>query len=700
MQLASWGSAIAPTVLIMVALYVPGSIIAWLAGAGRRRCTGILAWAPLISLIVATASGLWCARLGMRWGWAVYGCTAAFAALLVFVVQSLIHRSPAFVLSAGRLPRSWAPVFGVLLAAVAIIGRLISAVPSPDQVMQNYDSIFHTNVVGHIVHSGQADMLHALPPVRDVYPIAFQQFAALGQLAVPSTTSPAAIMCAWIVFAACVNPISVLYVVRTVCGRHMLTDIMAPALAAMAGGFPFLLLDWGTLYSMFAAQCVMPVLFAATWQWAMHEWNHGGGRCAAGLGWIVTGMLAVSVAHFRVMMTFLLLALPLLIWWLITAARALKRRYGAHVMHVAVVAFTLIVLAILACGAVVFDRMYLRNNTRPIRDHLNGGQALPTDSMSSAIWRALSGTPIDSRAARMPVDWIVVALLAIAVLSIVLLAKKRTGTRRDGAILLCSYALLCFVVACCAGTHADWAKVVTALWYKDQRRPFAAWAMITIPIICLGCLTLCRWWRNRLHAKTANTANTADNGGTHDSRMRIVIGNLPRTVLLSLTCLCVLLSPQANTMAHAVGQTAQFAANGANNPMLSQDKYLLLKRLGDTVPEGELIVSDPWNGSGFALAIGGRDLYYPHLYMIWDHDHSYLGTHMDNIGNDDKVCSILNDQGLEWYLDMGEPYVSNDPQHQVFDGMQRFDAASSPLLEPMDSQGEATLYHIVGCSVR
>ncbi|RSX53336.1 hypothetical protein D2E26_1378 [Bifidobacterium dolichotidis] len=702
MQLASWESVLWPIVAMVAALYVPGALIAWLAGAaratqrshGRVNVLAVFAWAPLISFIIATASGLVCARLHVRWGWLAYGLSSLVVAVVVAAVRLLIHRSWACFRAQPsgqrRTLAASASVFGVLLAAASISGRLIHAVPSPDQIMQNYDSIFHTNLVAYIAQTGNADALHALPPVRETYPIAFQQFAALGKLIDPAITAPAALMGAWLICAALVYPISMLYMVRTICGNHMVTNFMAPALVAVAGGFPFLLLDWGTLYSMFAAQTVMPVLIAATWQWATRDWNRGAGPCITGIAWILVGILAVSAGHFRVIMSYILLMIPLLIWWLVKAGAELKRRRGARALHIAVAAFFTLVIAVFAAGVAVFCHMYLRNNTRPISDHLNGGQAMPTDTLGSALWRALSGTPIDSRAVRMPVDWIMVALLVLAVIAAYALPRKHSVLRRNMTLWLGSYALLSFIVMACAGTHADWAKVVTALWYKDQRRPFASWGIVAITLICIGTLAFCNWWHNRMLTQVSE--HTAP-------RSRQIMAHLPRTMLLIVTTVCVLFSPQANAMAQAVGQTAAFASNDQTHAMLTEDKYLLLKRLSQDVPQGEVIVSDPWNGSGFALAVGDREPYYAHLNMLWDEPHTYIASNMQNIATDPQVCTTLNEHDLYWYLDMGKPYVQNDPQHQVFEGMSSFDAKSSPYLHEVDRQGDAVLYRITGCAV-
>ncbi|MCI1791970.1 MAG: hypothetical protein LKI60_07955 [Bifidobacterium tibiigranuli] len=730
MELSTWQQALPLVVAVILAIYVPGTLIA--AAAGRRGTVELAALAPVVSLAIAGVGGVIAYPLGMRWEWWSYLMSCA---LVLVVVLSIAGRREAMRLmqrglrhaetanrasSAGsidsadsaqsgaatdmlqadsvrpaskrptpqtfaqccrevlRLCRFWLPACaGVALAALTVALRLMRAVPSPEQVTQNYDSVFHDNVVARIMLTGQASSLHALPPIREVYPIAFQQFAALGGSAVPGASATTAITAAWLVFAALIWPISMLYLVRVVCGRRVISDFLAPALSAVSAGFPFLLLDWGTLYSMFAAQVVAPVLLALLWQWCRHDWKAGKATALDGLGWVAVGVIAVSFCHFRVTLTVILLALPLLLVWLVQAAGAL-RRANAKAFRIALAVGVLAVVTVLAVGFKIFMNMYLRGNSRPISGHLNGGPALPTEDIPSAIKRFALGVPIDSTDQRMAMFW-PIAVLLIAAVVIALLARTQ-----ESLIMVASFALLGFVFVSCAGTHADWAKVVTALWYKDQRRLFAAWPIAALPLICWSLL----WLLDRASSALARRGST----GRQPS---LVLRSCALAVAAIIGLLACVANPQADGMQRAVGRTYAFAANGSDDPMLSRDEYLLLRRLGSHVGEGEGVISDPWNGSGFMLAIGRRTPYYAHLNMLWDYDHAYLALHLGNMKTDPQVCEIIQRNNLHWYLDMGGSYAPGDPQHAIFAGMRPVAGA----MQPVDHQGRATLYWITGCGM-
>ena len=684
MQLATWIDVIPMLLAIIGALFLPGGLI--VVACGRRSPMDVAALGPVVSVTVAGISGIVADWIGISWGWVTYVMSALIVLSTVVVIRSLAGGkwTASAVRPSGVSWRSWLPaVSGVCLSAVTTTVRLVSVVASPDQVTQNYDTVFHDNVVAHIIQTGQATSLHALEPIRDVYPIAFQQFAALGGLAVPSMTAPAAIICAWLVFAAVLWPIGILYLVRSICDVSPVTDFIAPVLAAVAGASPFLLLDWGTLYSMFAGQILLPVLLAVCWQWCLRDWSAGWHRCLGGLCWIVVAGLAVSLAHFRVVMTFCVVALPLVALWVYRFGKMLLNRHGKHFFLLFTGAFSVVVLTILSIGLVVFAKMYLVDSSRPISDRLNGDQALPTDTILGAIGRYLTGTAVDSNGTQLPTDWIIVILLLVGVIGTLICTR---GTNRAiGAVLVASFVLLGVIVVSCAGTHADWAKIVTALWYKDQRRPFSAWPVVSIPIICFGLRMIGTRWE--LHNRNKPQMNSP--------KLAAAIDNISRFVVCLLAAVSCIASPQMYGMMGTLSTVYAFADNESDAPMLSEDEYLLLKRLNEHVPADEMVISDPWNGSAFMLSVGGRTPFYAHLYMNWDYDHAYLASNFHNIDSDPEVCRIMERNNLHWYLDMGGSFTDpDDPQHVVFQGL----VPVPDALEAIDSQGRATLYRITACS--
>ncbi|NMN01824.1 DUF6541 family protein [Bifidobacterium panos] len=712
MQLATWLEVVPMMLVIAAGLYVPGALI--VAVAGGKSPLRVAALAPVASMAVAGVGGILVYQVHIRWGWVCYLLSALIVLMLIAAVRFAIarrrataeiagaettgtsetiktdsgtHSSPSRRLATSRSNpsqrrRDWKRLVpalaGVVIAAASVIVRLVHAMPSPDQITQTYDTVFHDNVVARIVQTGEASSLHALPPIRDVYPIAFQQFAALGKMAMPAATAPAAITCAWLVFAALVWPISILFLTREVCGDRVLPSFLAPVLAVCVAGGPFVLLDWGTLYSMYAGQTLLPVLLALAWRWCLKDWNRGARTCVSGLAWIAVAALAVSLAHFRVIMTFLLVAVPLALVWLWAVAQTLKRAKGVRAMRLVVVAFVAVVLVVFAAGCAVFARMYIFDSTRPISDHLNGGPAQPTENIPSAIARFLTGTPITSANQRLVTDWVVVVLLLVAVIGIITLA--RNTAKRNGLLLLAGFLLLGLVFVSCAGTHADWAKVLTALWYKDQRRPFSAWPMMAVPIICLGWQMLCDGIGARA-AKPSMKPSAA------------LASQAARLLAAALAVLVCAASPQMAGMMGSVANVTRFAANGQDTPMLTSDEYLLLKRLNKDVPADDEIIADPWNGSAFSLAVGNRTPYYAHLSMAWDQDHFYLANNLKNIDTDPQVCQILNRNDLKWYLSMGGPYVKGDPNQKMFDGLKVVEGA----MQEVDRQGDAALYRITAC---
>ena len=203
MQLDSWIDVLPMLAAIAAVLYVPGALI--VAATGQHRPLHIIALAVPVSMSIAGVGGVLASAMDVRWGWGFH----LAATLLVFAVVTAAralwryvrrnesrppvvgrrtaansadpvttnHTNRKFLPSAvTRGWRGWLPAAaGIIIAAAMVTARLIQAVPSPDQITQNYDTVFHDNVVARIVQTGEASSLHALPPIREVYPIAFQR---------------------------------------------------------------------------------------------------------------------------------------------------------------------------------------------------------------------------------------------------------------------------------------------------------------------------------------------------------------------------------------------------------------------------------------------------------------------------------------------------------------------------------------------
>ena len=553
--LMTWQQSWPLLLFIIAALYLPGCLL--VAALGSRKPIFVTALGPVVSIALAGIDGVLFQLFGISWNWRSYGLSAIVLIAIVLLARKLFNHfcnpdgagreSSTLAGNDGKTKLRLKPflpaVIGTAIAACNIGIRLMHAAPSPDQVTQNYDSVFHYNIVARIVLTGQASSLHALPPIREIYPIAFQEFAAMGAMAYRPATAVSAVTCTWLAFAALIWPVSMLFLVRTLLGRHAWSDLLTPVLASCCAGFPFLLLDWGTLYSMFAGQVILPVFVALTWAWCTHGWREGH-RSLAGLAWILLSVVAVSFCHFRVMMTGALLVLPVILSWLIRAGRQLAQT-NKHRFLVAAGVLTAGFLVLLAIGLKIFHNLYLHGPARKISDHLNGGPAQPTEDLPSAIVRFLLGQPIDSGNRRLPVYWPLALALILALIVLCL-----HHSRKD-MLLVSSFLLLGLVFVACAGTHADWAKILTALWYKDQRRLFSAWPVVAIPIMGMAL-------EHGIEALKRYTPQA-------EKMISMLIMMLAATVAV-LICT---VNPQLDSMEKTLGSTYTFAANTADAPMLS-----------------------------------------------------------------------------------------------------------------------------------
>ena len=691
MALSTWWQSLPVLATAIAFIYVPGLVLTLTLGV--RRTLDAAAFAPCVSAVVAGVAGIVFAPLGIGWSPTSYLLVATGLALCLIcgrILVSIIRRRSCaiwvpstdtdrhkrcaegkafgvFGLSPGSVRGVLPAVVGVIVAAGAVVWRLMAAIPSPERITENYDTVFHDNVVGRIILTGKATSLHALPGVRETYPIVFHQFAALAAEAVPGTAVSVAVTCVWIALAAVVWPISMLFLVRRIGGRSTVGDMLAPMLSAVAAGFPFILLEWGTLYAMFAGQSVLPVFLGLVWSWCIPDWRWERRMVIQRMSWIVLAMAAVSFLHFRVLMTGVLLALPAVVLWLGRSARVLWVR-NRRMLWIAVGCIVTIAGVLAVCGAMVFHTMYLRNDARPISGHLNGPAARATEDIPSALVRYLLIRPIDSRGVRLPVYWPLVVVFFLAVLGIVVLRD------RGGLILLASYVLLGLVFVSCAGSQDDWAKIVSALWYKDQRRPLSAWSVVGVPLICLAAVRFEKVLQVCVSRREIVTTTSA-------------------TIAFLFGILSCFVNPQMTALGNSLALTYSFATSDHNSVLLSENEYFLMKRVALHVPRDQMVVSDPWNGSGLLLGVGLRTPYYAHLHAQWDDNRRYVAEHFSDIDTDPRVCAILRSNKALWFLSMGESFRPGDVQHRMFESLRVVPGAMTPV----DRQGDAVLYRITAC---
>lgn len=708
----SWIAAAGAIGVAAALVLVPGLAV---AAAMRVRGLTALAVAGPLGYAVLGVSGMLFAAVHVRFGWWSPVATGALATVLVLVLRLLLERragrragrregaAPAARPQRIAVLDTWAAAAVLPVAAAALVSSIaigvlaFGAVPHPERISQTYDAVFHLNAAQSILQDGNGSALQLytlVHPTRtfSFYPAVWHDLvAATAQAAhVPVTVATNA---AWIATAGPVWSLGCAFLAATLFGRVGLRGVAAhrTAVAAAAAllasaftAFPYLLLDFGTLYPNGLAYTTLPVglaLVALALPWAATApWRPDGpaprGRVLVLLAaWAV----AAGVAHPRSIVGLLVLALPLAVAWFVgrmrmTAAAGPRGRRRARRTVLAVVVGVLVV----AAAATVFVYRYYDVASRPIADHLNGGPARAREQLWQALLQGLLSTSLISPSLDpLPIPLLLAAVVLVGLVALLL----RRGLRWPAV----AYLIVVVLYASAAGSDSDVAKVLTGLWDKDKFRIVALLPTLGVPVaawtVIGGAAELAQVLRRR--------------------RLR-VREPARRTLIAVAAALTVLVAVSAwagGTMSgtrQAIGHVFSLPSTNKHKLLLDADETELLSSVGRYVPAGQVIIDDPWNGTALAWALGGRQTLFPHLGGYWGKSRVTIAKHLNAYRTNPKVCRAVRKLDLHWVVaDKQKLYGGHSKEAKAFKGIDK--AVKGEGVVEVASVGSTALYRLTAC---
>ena len=695
----SWSAVAAPVAVVFAAVLLPGLA---LAAAARLRGVAALGLAGPLGYAVVGITGVAAGAVGVPFGW-----PAIAVVTLVLVVLAVAAR--AALRAAGAAPAawdSWRPIgwlpvlVGAAIATAAITAVAFAHVPSPDRITQTYDTVFHLNAAASIAQTGDASSLHLYRLTHPGKQLAFYPavWHSLTALAAQSTGVDIAVAAnaTWIGTAGPVFSLGSAFAAAVLFGRAGLRrDDAAPAqrtvvatvaavLASTFVAFPYLLLDFGTLYPNGLAYTILPAglgLVAAVLRFPERApWRpeHPPVRWRTALLLLGWGA-AAAFSHPRSAVALLVLAAPLVVAWFAARMAALaatgeRGRRRARLTWVA--ALVLAVLAVLA--AVLFVLHYYDVGTRPIADHLNGGPALARETFPQALLQGLLATSlVVPGQTPLPPS---VLLAGVAFVGLIA-ALLRPGLRWVVVVYLGLVLLYGFA----AGSDSDLAKIATGLWDKDKFRIIAILPTIGVPLVAWTVV-----------AGTAELTATLRGRRARRSDPRPVTVVAATAVVTAAVAVSAWAGPALGGVSSAMGEVFSLPQSQKGGLLLDADEMALLEAVPRFVPEGDVIVGNPWNGSALAMALGDRRVLFPHLGGYWDYDGRVIQRALDDYRTDDRVCPAVRAEDVRW--------VITDPGRLRGDrkAASRFAAIDRVVEVPgaarlVASSGSAKLWRLLAC---
>ena len=565
-----------------LAFYLPGFLL--FSGLGMSRLRSLLV-APLASVAGYCVLGIVLPKFGIFCSWASVALPVLVICAVPFVVRIARKRGEGD--SDDHVSVLDWKTFGLYVVAGLVIGVYIYVTPlgSPDAFSQEYDNAFHMETIRAFADSGVWSVLdvskymtpedQAIAPLPGAgfYPALWHLMCALivNVLACPVAVALNAVN---YVVAGVLFPAGVMLLLATILQNRGIVRL--GALCALAFiGFPWLILYWGPLYANAFGFALIPMVAALFVRIVDSLVTHA--LKAVDIFAFLLGTLVLVVAQTSSIFFCIIFLAPYCVYRLWSHDGPVhlgKRALPNKTCAVAFAVFALVVWTGLVFAPFMHSLVF-------------NGEWVPTNTVGQGIWNIIT----------MAFGWFA-PQYPLAVLVIVGIIY--TLRHREYLWITIAYLIFCVIYVICVSNGGFARHFFAGFWYADSYRIVACLALVGMPLATLGLSWIVRWVYDHIPAGTG--------------AKRFCIG-----VLLAL--LCIVLYLPTFSIGDAKVETAlgkiqeeYYGANHNEIPShhikLDEEEEAFLDEVARIVPEGELILNMPDDGSVFAYATDGLRTYY------------------------------------------------------------------------------------------
>lgn len=646
----------------LLLLFIPGLAVSWVL-----RIKGIIAWAfaPLISLSISALGAVIANLVGIRWG---IGSFLLMAAVFLTMAFPLSRKFQPLQISS---PPPWLLPTGIAACLLQIIPFFFaSSIHNP---IQQVDSTFHMNLVWNILDSGNgstfggATRMYGLETTRTIYPSGWHDFLSL------FTTKDTV--------ATGVNAVHVMICVLWVLGITILAHclfpdrpeivLLAQGCSALVNEFPTYMQTVYPIFPNSLAVACLPVAGAAFFCILCPPNQVNRYQRVFFLGILVCLVLSICLVHPSFIFNSVLLGIGPLLYLLWYRIRQIPPDASRRILLIA----TSMVLALLTLVVVVatsssyvrttFSRMAKAYNTSPRVSLLSFVKIL-----SLASWYPTDVAASASRSQN---------LLAFACMILTIFGIFFARKFGRSAIALIWACIPLALVALGTMWRIFPLTIIAGFWYMSPHRVLAALAVPQIMVMAVGATAI--------FSKLSMVIGTHSKWSPHRiNRVVTVVSSLAFAVTIPLGIIS-----KSTYYRIVYDPNSSFPTIVASPAELS-----MLERLRESHLDKGMILGDPMNGSALAQAVSGKEVVLPQMYYRDENeDENYLKDNFAKIGNDSKVCSILQKYRITYfYYDSDRFDVTADVNQKAPGFYQGINWSS---LRKIDSGGTASLYEITGC---
>lgn len=634
------------TALLIVFLGLP------LALALRLRGVALLAASIAGSFASITVSSIVSPWLGLNWSIAQPIATSLILSALIYPLSRRFVLNPSIGLFASLVR----PGIAIFIGAVLVGTLLRAGLGAPDAISQSYDNVFHLNLVQFILDEQDASPMHmtlASPESTNLfYPNTWHATVAL---VVQLTGASVELATGALVFAtSClVWPIAILFFAAPLVGRETRHFAAVTIVASGFTAFPYMLIAWGVLYPNLLSTALIPI--AIGFLYSALRPNRSPESAAPFAAWIglAGALLASAAAHPNALFGFAALGFPLAAASLRSFLRAAPTAWSKTVRAVGV-------LLPFATIAVLWTRLSTGDNGREFE--LN-----PLKAATSA----LTNSPLlDQRA------WFLTVLVLGGVGICLFLRTERW--------LIVSYAAAIALYTVSSGLSGPVRTAITGLWYNDAHRLAALIPIVAVPLAAI------------LLARVTDLISA----GAQNVELRTNLAPQARRLLAGAMIVAVLVAGafgmRGGNMNAMVGMLHELHTFDDSSRLISTNETALMEEAKNILPPDAVIAGNPWNGSALAYTFADRNVVFPHMGGAYSDDALQIAKDLKD--GTPEACAAANRLGVTHVLDMGELYTVQGKAKRHLDYPGLTDVAGSPVLTPLLSEGDATLYELSGCS--
>ena len=609
----TWGGTVMPGLALWAGLVLPGW--AFLRPLGVRGLIAVGA-APAVTTALAGVLGLLYPVLGLRWGLPSAVAGLALGLLVAAGAGRLLgtaRRRSTDERHALWLPAPLPPLSAGLLTASLTLAGVLVVVPTalgmgtPDSPAQAWDAVFHLNAIESVRSTGNASTLGGLAPLYGgraaYYPSVWHAIVAV----VPGFTSvPAAANTAALVVGGPVWLVGIAAFTRAMLPHRALPALVAPVLAATFVAFPVVVLTVLAQGPMGLSLALTPGVLALLvvalrtgWSWPAKV------SAALALGPAAAG---VGLAHGSGVFSLLVLGgLPSVV----ILVRQARQGWAAGRPRA--------VLAGVAIGVLVTATTVALLATFPAFLATLSYERAGAGSYMPVLAKLVTDTP--------QVYWYGMGAGNAVVTALALAGVALSFRLRRGRRLVAVLAVAAALVLLAAGPPENPLRALTGFWYTQAAR-IAPLVVIPAVVLAAGAFAaLAERLDTRVHA-----------------RARLVP---PWAVPVSLLLMVVVLTAGARwDLKVRITASVHDAGAIAWGTMLTDDELAMIERLPGRLPEGAVVLGDPFNGSAYLPALAGVDVVFPQLGPLAGEDRRLLETSFRDLRENSAVCRAVDALGV------------------------------------------------------